>query len=54
MLVEQMDDLESKTSQFTTAKALSVHEAEDKCRRQEVGNDILMFILIKNPTNIFL
>ncbi|XP_027896443.1 nesprin-1 isoform X8 [Xiphophorus couchianus] len=35
MLVEQMDDLESKTSQFTTAKALSVHEAEDKCRRQE-------------------
>uniref|UniRef100_A0A3B3YSL6 KASH domain-containing protein n=1 Tax=Poecilia mexicana TaxID=48701 RepID=A0A3B3YSL6_9TELE len=36
MLVEQMDDLESKTSEFTTAKALSIHEAEDKCRRQEI------------------
>ncbi|KAM4529485.1 nesprin-1 isoform 3-T3 [Fundulus diaphanus] len=35
MLVEQMDDLESKMSKFTTAKALGLQEAEDKCRRQE-------------------
>ncbi|MED6283585.1 hypothetical protein CHARACLAT_010424, partial [Characodon lateralis] len=35
MLVKQMDALESELSTFTTAKALSIHQAEDKCRRQE-------------------
>uniref|UniRef100_A0A3Q3FN38 Spectrin repeat containing, nuclear envelope 1a n=1 Tax=Labrus bergylta TaxID=56723 RepID=A0A3Q3FN38_9LABR len=32
-LVEQMNDTEIKMSMFTTAKAISVHQAEEKCQR---------------------
>uniref|UniRef100_A0A3B4YE87 Spectrin repeat containing nuclear envelope protein 1 n=1 Tax=Seriola lalandi dorsalis TaxID=1841481 RepID=A0A3B4YE87_SERLL len=32
-LVEQMNDAESKMAMFTTAKATSVQQAEDKCQR---------------------
>lgn len=35
-LVEQINDLEKKMAMFTTAKAASVHEAEDKCQRYQV------------------
>lgn len=36
-LVEHMNDLESDVALFTTAKAISVHKAEDKCQRYKVG-----------------
>lgn len=36
-LVEHMNDLESDMALFTTAKAISVHKAEDKCQRYKVG-----------------
>ncbi|XP_067337447.1 nesprin-1 isoform X16 [Channa argus] len=32
-LVEQMNDIESKMAMFTTAKAISIQQAEDKCQR---------------------
>uniref|UniRef100_A0A3P8TBY5 Spectrin repeat containing nuclear envelope protein 1 n=1 Tax=Amphiprion percula TaxID=161767 RepID=A0A3P8TBY5_AMPPE len=32
-LVEQMNDSENKVAMFTTAKAISIHQAEDKCQR---------------------
>ncbi|XP_028253699.1 nesprin-1 [Parambassis ranga] len=35
ILVEQMNNLEKKMAMFTTAKAASVHEAEDKCQRYQ-------------------
>lgn len=36
-LVEQITDLETRMAMFTTAKAISVHEAEEKCQRHKVG-----------------
>ncbi|XP_037304616.2 nesprin-1 isoform X8 [Pungitius pungitius] len=32
-LVEQMNDAEGKMAMFTTAKAVSIHQAEEKCQR---------------------
>lgn len=37
-LVEQMNDAESKMAMFTTAKAVSVQQAEEKCQRYKVGH----------------
>lgn len=37
MLVEQMNDSENKMALFTTAKAASIQQAEDKCQRYKVG-----------------
>lgn len=36
MLVEQMNDAEGKMAMFTTAKAMSIHQAEEKCQRYKV------------------
>lgn len=37
-LVDQMNDAESKMAMFTTAKATSIQQAEDKCQRYKVGH----------------
>ena len=37
-LVEQMNDAETKMAMFTTAKAVSIHQAEEKCQRYKVGH----------------
>lgn len=39
-LVEQMNDEEGKMSMFTTAKAISLQQAEEKCQRYKVGNKL--------------
>lgn len=35
-LVEQMNDAESKMAMFTSAKAISIQQAEEKCQRYKV------------------
>lgn len=37
-LVEQMNDAETKMAMFTTAKAVSIQQAEEKCQRYKVGH----------------
>lgn len=37
-VVEQMNDSEGRMAMFTTAKAVSAHQAEDKCQRYKVGH----------------
>lgn len=39
-LVKQMNDAEIKMAMFTTAKAISVQQAEEKCQRYKVGHFI--------------
>lgn len=33
-----MNDAETKMAMFTTAKAISIQQAEDKCQRYKVGH----------------
>ena len=41
-VVEQMNDVESKMTMFSTAKAVSIQQAEEKCQRYKVGNSLTL------------
>lgn len=52
-VVEQMNESENKMATFTTAKALSAHQAEDKCRRYKVGHGVTKRMMMLSPCALF-
>lgn len=49
MLIEQMNDAEGKMTMFTSAKAVSIQQAEEKCQRYKVGHDVCRNHLQPHP-----